>query len=180
MPERKSKRTSAVIKRRLLEEKLEKRRVAAENRIQKARLKTIQRSEFAHEAARLRKINENIFLLSETENSDQSPVNSSLEWDHSDETPPSFISCQSETSDADQIVRKVLEEIIELDESLDLTNTEKSNENLNARRNTSTDNNFLDAAVDTSPFNHLRWPPRLPSQEPEFNPPCPLFILKRL
>ena len=175
MPERKSKRTSAVIKRKLLEEKLEKRRVDAENRIQKARLKAIQRSEFVHEAARLRKINENIFcdnFLSETENSDQSPLNSSLEWDHSDETPPTFISCHSETSDADQIVRKVLEEIIELDESisLDLTDTKESNENLNARRNTSTDNNFLEAAVDTSPFNHLRWPPRLPSQEPEFNP----------
>ena len=128
MLERKSKRTSAVIKRRLLEEKLEKRRVDAENRIQKARLKTIQRSEFAQEAARLRKINKNIFcgnLLSETENCDQSPENSSLEWDHSGDTPPSFLSCQSETSDADQIVRKVIEEIIELDESLDLSDTEK-------------------------------------------------------
>ena len=71
-------------------------------------------------------------MLSENENSDQSPGNSSLEWDHSDETPPTFISCQSETSDADQIVRKVLEEIIELDESLprDLTDTEEFSENL--------------------------------------------------
>ena len=82
-------------------------------------------------------------MLSETENCDQSPENSSLEWDHSGDTPPSFLSCQSETSDADQIVRKVLEEIIELDDSLslDLTDTEESYENLNARRKTSTDNN---------------------------------------
>ena len=48
-------------------------------------------------------------LLSETENSDQSPENSSLKWNHSDETPPIFIGCQTETSDVDQIVKKVLE-----------------------------------------------------------------------
>ena len=98
MQERRSRRTSAVNKRRLLEEKLERRRINAEIRVQNARLKAIQKSDFANEAARLRKINENIFgenNLSETENRDLSPGNSSLEWDHSDETPPTFISCQS-------------------------------------------------------------------------------------
>lgn len=126
MPERQSKRTSAVNKRRLLEEKLEKRRVNAEIRIQKARLKIIQKSTyFAKEAARLRKINKNLFCDNTlSENDEQSPGNSSLEWDHSDETPPSFLSCQS---DSDQVVRDVLEDVIELDESLDLSDDGNSN-----------------------------------------------------
>ena len=167
MPEkRQSKRTSAVIKRRLLEQKLEKRRVDAEIRIQKARLKVIQRSEFAKEAARLRKINKNLFgeeLASRNEN--LSPGNSSLEWDHSDETVPSFLSRHSESSDIDKIIKEILEE--ELDYSIELLDQEISKK----RRNTSTDNNFLNTAVDeNSPYFHLRWPPRLPSQEPDFNP----------
>ena len=154
-----SKRSSAVYKRRLLELKLEKRRIRAEVRIQKARSRIIQKSKFANEAARLRNI------LSE--NCDQISEHSSLEWDHSDESPPSFISCQSGITNSDQIVKEILEDIVNLDDSIELSDAEFVNE----RRNTSTDNNFLDVAVDkVPPFNHLHWPPRLPSQEPDFNP----------
>ena len=141
-----SKRSSAVYKRRLLELKLEKRRIRAEVRIQKARSRIIQKSKFANEAARLRKI-------SLSENCDQSSEHSSLEWDHSDESPPSFISCQSGITNSDQIVKEILEDIVNLDDSIELSDSELV---VKARRNTSTDDSFLEVAVDkVPPFNLL-------------------------
>ena len=84
---RRSKRTSAVTKGRLLEEKLEKRRIESQERASKARLKQIQNSTEKEAAS-----TENLAIGNQlAENLDvEDPGDKSLEWDHSEDTPPSF------------------------------------------------------------------------------------------
>ena len=104
----------------------------------------------------------------------------SLEWDNSEETPPSFLTDRTTllTDRSQSVVDLIIDDILSLDnpaecqvepvlpEALDSGNS--------ARRNTSTNERFLDeahiAGVVPVPSNY-HWPPRFPSQEPEdFNP----------
>ena len=151
---RQSKRTSAVTKRRILEEKLEKRKLSSEINKQKVvskKLQTLQKKQFetfTKEALRLSDcVNR---LLSE-----QSQENINL----------------------DDPLERTVNEIITDIESLDDT-TENQNllNNLSLvldksarRRLTSTDFDFLESPVikTNSFFPHSLWPPRYPSQEPE-------------
>ena len=152
---------------RLLEEKLEKRRIESQERAEKARLKQIQNST-EEEAAN----SENLAIENQlAENLDvEDPGNKSLEWDHSEDTPPSF---SNETWSSSKAVEEIIEEIESLEESLEILETDKENpldnSKARSRTKTSTDNAFLDVGVEPIPPLNL-WPPRFPSQEPEFNP----------
>ena len=152
---------------RLLEEKLEKRRIESQERAEKARLKQIQNST-EEEAAN----SENLAIENQlAENLDvEDPGNKSLEWDHSEDTPPSF---SNETWSSSKAVEEIIEEIESLEESLEILETDKENpldnSKARSRAKTSTDNAFLDVGVEPIPPLNL-WPPRFPSQEPEFNP----------
>ena len=116
---RRSKRTSAVTKGRLLEEKLEKRRINSQDRAEKARLKQIQNSREESHVENLaikNQFNENL--------DDEEPGNKSLEWDHSEDTPPSF---SNETWDSNQDVDVIIHEIQNLNKSSENSDTEKEN-----------------------------------------------------
>ena len=160
---RRSKRTSAVTKGRLLEEKLEKRRINYQERAEKARFKQIQSSKEESHAENLaidNQINENF--------DDEEQVDKSLEWDHSEDTPPSF---SNETWDSNQTVDEIIHEIQNLNssENSDTGKEKPLDKEVKPRRQTSTDNAFLDSGEEPIPPLNL-WPPRFPSQEPEFNP----------
>ena len=104
-----SKRTSAVAKRSLLEEKLERRRIEAEARAEKTRLRLSQSS--TQETAESNRIVENLAENQLEENTDvEDQGNKSLEWDHSSDTPPSFI---NDTWDSNQAVEEIIQEILE-------------------------------------------------------------------
>ena len=140
-----SKRTSAITKRRLLEEKLQRRIVSREVRNQKLRsnhLRDLQSEE-------LRKFHEEAFRLS----------------DCVDRLLPS----DSDTESVDTLERTV-NEIIDGIASLDpvplLESTTIEEEATYRRRKTSTDHEFLDEPV-VGNFPGNSWPPRYPSQEPE-------------
>ena len=108
-----SNRTSAVTKRRLLEEKVEKRKVEAEIRIQKLKSRNLQNlhdqelQSFTEEAKRLSQIvDTNILLSSDSENNSG---NQSLDWDSNEEaTSPSFI---KDTRESDVAVDEIIQNI---------------------------------------------------------------------
>ena len=85
MSPRKSQRTSAVYKRRLLEKKLELRRQRALRRQNKARSKSTEESEAAKTVHQKQK------HLDEKLEGAQSHSEESLEWDDSNEPAPSFV-----------------------------------------------------------------------------------------
>ena len=151
---------------RLLEEKLEKRRIKSQERAEKARLKQIQHSTEEEAASKENLAIENQ-LADNLDEEDQG--DKSLEWDHSEETPPSFL---NDTWDSNKAVEEIIEEI-NIEEPLEISDTDKEsaldNKKFRSRAKTSTDNAFLDVAVEPIPPLNL-WPPRFPSQEPEFNP----------
>ena len=154
-------------KRRLLEEKLEKRKERALRRQNKSRsFKSFHESEAARN-----NVPQNKESLSENSEESQSHSRESLEWDHSDETAPSFVTNSWDSA--------------QLEEALKNLYRESSNEELNyplestpidSRRNTSTDYNFLKNSVAKNPpLRHFSWPPRFPSQEPEDIPLNPIL-----
>lgn len=141
MTQRRSKRTAAVTKRRLLEEKLNRRKSDLERR----RIRNLSRRElnvFDQEAERL---NELVGRL--LEESD------------------------SEFNESVDTLERTVNDIIGEIEKLGNLSTEESNveEQVSTRRNTSTDDNILSEPVerDLVHFPTLSWPPRTPSQEPE-------------
>ena len=140
MTQRRSKRTAAVTKRRLLEEKLNRRKSDLERR----RIRNLSRRElnvFDQEAERL---NELVGRL--LEESD------------------------SEFNESVDTLERTVNDIIGEIEKLGNLSTEESNveEQVSTRRNTSTDDNILSEPVerDLVHFPTLSWPPRTPSQEP--------------
>ena len=141
---------------RLLEEKLEKRRIESQERAEKARLKQVQNST-EKEAAD----SENLAIGNQlAENLDvEDPGNKSLEWDHSEDTPPSF---SNDTWSSSKAVEEIIEEIESLEESLEILETDKENpldnSKARSRTKTSTDNAFLDVGVEPIPPLNL-WPP---------------------
>ena len=187
-----SKRTSAVKKRRLLEEKLKKRREAADFRLLKSRSKALRNlyseefDSFTEEAFRLGEIVDSLNSSHPEPNSDCSENSEdqsfkSLEWDNSGETSPSFLTNRtSPLPDRRQSdVSDIIDSILNLDDSADCQEDppvpaliESGN---SARRNTSTDQQFLDQENPVSlepklPTNY-NWPPKFPSQEPDhFDP----------
>ena len=110
-----SKRSSAVTKRRLLEEKLEKRRVESEVRTEKARLKSIKTSAVKETVTIEKNLASEEELVENIDEEDQG--NKSLEWDHSDETPPSFA---EETWDSNKTVDEIIQNIEDLDKSVQI------------------------------------------------------------
>ena len=164
---RTSKRPSAVEKRRLLEEKLEKRKIESEVRTQKAQLKEIQISASEEAAQSSDLATKNLLDKNLDQEVDQS--GESLDWDFSEDTPPSF---SNENWNTDQAVEELNQEIDITSESSDADKENPlENKKVKSRRKTSTDNAFLDAGVDNiPPLHQFNWPPRLPSQEPEFIP----------
>ena len=186
-PRRQSKRTTATNKRRLLEEKRDKRAAEAKLRLQRKKSKDLQQlhsqelSKFSEEALRLGHIVDSLYSsYPESEGSEEDSFKS-LEWDDTEETPPSFVTDRTSsllTDRSQSVVDLIIDDILSLDnpaecqvepvlpEALDSGNS--------ARRNTSTNERFLDeahiAGVVPVPSNY-HWPPRFPSQEPEdFNP----------
>ena len=154
-------------KRRLLEEKLEKRKERALRRQNKSRsFKSLHESEAARN-----NVPQDKESLSENSEESQSHSQESLEWDHSDETAPSFVTNSWDSA--------------QLEEALKNLYREPSNEELNyplestpidSRRNTSTDYNFLrESVAKNPPLRHFSWPPRFPSQEPEDIPLIPIL-----
>ena len=112
-----SNRTSAVTKRRLLEEKVEKRKVEAEIRIQKLKSRNLQNlhdqelQSFTEEAKRLSQIVDTNFLLSS--DSENNSGNQSLDWDSNEEaTSPSFI---KDTRESDVAVDEIIQNIQNLE-----------------------------------------------------------------
>ena len=171
-----SARTSAIEKRRVLEDKLqerERRRSAREaSRSQSAdnirQQSIVEADEPFEEQAIADQVEED--NSSQVEGSSQS-----LDWDHSGD-PPSFISAALSPIDRDQgaILNK---SVHEQDNSLFLDNlanyqVDNSRDSValrpvnSVRRNTSTDNYFLEKNP-TSRVRTWTWPPRLPSQEPD-------------
>ena len=141
---------------------MERRRIESEVRAEKTRLRLSQSSTQGKTAE------SNIVENLADENLDvEDQGNKSLEWDHSADAPPSF---SNQTWDSNQTVEELIQDI--LDKTSEDSDTEKENPlgitKAKSRRKTSTDNAFLDVAVD--PLHQFLWPPRLPSQEPEFNP----------
>ena len=153
-----SKRHSAITKRRLLEDKLNKRKVEAEIRCQRNRSKLLQR---LHEAE-LKSFLEEALRLSQT-------VDRLL-----------LTSCSDSNLSVDSLeltVNEIIDNIQNLDKSSGnkeaLLDSPPTSTNRTRRRQT-TDPDFLeDRPVDNPQrtFPHPSWPPRYPSQEPdEFNP----------
>ena len=149
-----SKRHSAITKRRLLEDKLNKRKVEAEIRCQRNRSKLLQR---LHEAE-LKSFLEEALRLSQT-------VDRLL-----------LTSCSDSNLSVDSLeltVNEIIDNIQNLDKSSGnkeaLLDSPPTSTNRTRRRQT-TDPDFLeDRPVDNPQrtFPHPSWPPRYPSQEPE-------------
>ena len=147
-----SKRSTAVSKRRLLEEKLEKRRISTELRRQKEKSKHLrdlhkeELNEFSEEALRLSNCVDLYLEESETEKSKDK---------------------------LESTVDEIISEIGSLDntpEGQDLLNNLPSVLDITKRRRlTSTDFDFLESpTTSTNPrFPRSSWPARFPSQEPE-------------
>ena len=157
-PRRRSKRITTTNKRRLLEEKLEKRADEAKLRLLRKKSKDLQQlhsqelNKFSEEALRLGQIVDSLYSSHpESEGSEEESFKS-LEWDDTEETPPSFITDRTSSllTDRSQSVDLIINDILSLDnpaecqvepvlpEALDSGNS--------ARRNTSTDERFLDEA----------------------------------
>ena len=187
-----SKRTSAVKKRRLLEEKLKKRKEEADFRLLKAKSRALRNlyseelESFTEEAFRLGEIADSLYNHPQQncESSESSGDQSfkSLEWDNSGDTSPSFLTNRtSPLPDRSQsVVNDIISSILNLDDSADyqedpLVPALIESGNSASRRNSSTDQQFLDQGkpvkvVPKLPTNY-NWPPKFPSQEPDhFDP----------
>ena len=156
MTQRRSKRTTAVTKGRLLEETLERRKGEAEIRKLKNRSRTLEElrkqelDSFTKEAAKLSDLVDRL------------------------------VESDSELEDSVETLEKTVNEIIEGIHSLHNSPTDKEeletfnlSKEVSRRRNTSTNNGILDDPVEVNPiqFPALSWPPRSPSQGSEgFNP----------
>ena len=186
---RQSKRSTTVTKSRLLEEKLKKRSVEANLKLQGKKSKALkelhlqEKDEFAQEARKLSSTVDALYPKHSSESSDGSY--NSLDWDSSEESHPSFLIEESRTSlltdNTRSVVDDIIEDILSLDKSAECREEylpEALDSGPSVRRKTSTDNHFLDSPpVGVVPQTGFPWPPRVPSQEPEhFNPYDPLTI----
>ena len=137
MSPRKSKRTSAVLKRRLLEAKLRARKERSLRRKNKSRSKS---KNFLESEAAKNEVSPS--LRSVGENSEESHHSQeSLEWDHSDETAPTFV---TNTWDSDELEVALQNLYHSLGETSDKENNYPLESTpIKTRRNTSTDYNFL-------------------------------------
>ena len=177
---RQSKRSAAVTKRRLLELKLEKRAAETDLRLQKKKSEALKKvysqeiNKFSEEALRLGQIVDTLYP------NHPSSEDLSLEWDNSEETPPSFLTDRTTllTDRSQSVVDELIDDILNLDTPAEcqdvVIHPEALDSGNSARRNTSTDNQFLDEAPLASVVpghSNFDWPPRFPSQEPEdFDP----------
>ena len=185
MTPRLSKRTLAVNKRRQLEAKLQKRKEAADFRLElsksRARSKALERLHnqelrlFTEEAFRLFDVVESIEYSPGSELNQEEIAESlsqeSLEWDNSEEAP-SFLTA---TSKSDPSVDEIIEEILCPSPTEAYLHDQENLDQDKSRRKTSTDPDFLEdlgpAPGEKHARNPLNWPPRFPSAEPEvFSP----------
>ena len=172
-PLRRSSRPSTVTKREELEKELSRRQIASEVKVLKSRSTAIgelhgeELKLFAEEARRLSELVDRI-LDEDSDPLDNSKLNQSLVWDsHESTTSPSFVTGNS--SQVSLSVQEIIEEV------LSKSVTEGDEENLvinqiDTRRNTSTDENFLTSSPVEDRYQrqvNFPWPPRFPSQEPE-------------
>ena len=98
--------------------------------------------------------------------SENNSGNQSLDWDSNEEaTSPSFI---KDTRESDVAVDEIIKNIQNLDSQLV---TEQSRDKVK-RKKTSTDYEFLEGPA-TKKY-HFSWPPKYPSQEPEYLEPAGL------
>ena len=157
-------------KRRLLEEKLDQRKERALRRQNKSRLsKSSQKSEAAKN-----NVPKNKKSLSENSEESQGDSQESLEWDHSDETAPSFVTNSWESDQLEEALKNLYREASDEELNYPLESTP-----IDFRRNTSTDYNFLrESVAKNPPLRHFSWPPRFPSQEPEDIPLNPILPQK--
>ena len=175
-PRRLSLRPLAVNKRKLLEDKLKKRREEADFRREKSRSKILKKLYdqelrlFTEEAFRLSEIADR-FDLELNKNLDADNLSQeSLEWDNSEEVP-SFLTANS---NSDPSVEELIEEILSTPNSTE--GGLQDQEDLDrSRRITSTDPDFLEEpgpeVSENTRYPNLNWPPRFPSAEPEvFSP----------
>ena len=121
---------------------------------------------YSEEASRLGQL---VDTLVSSDKDSESSVE--LEWDDSEERPPSFI---TERTLSDKTVDEIIDSIQHLDSP-----TVSQEDHLvpetpvfveSTRRNTSTDNQFLDEVATANlnkKFPNYNWPPKYPSQEPE-------------
>ena len=157
-------------KRRLLEEKLEQRKERALRRQNKSRLS---KSSQGSEAAK-NNVPKNKKSLSENSEESQGHSRESLEWDHSDETAPSFVTNSWESDQLEEALKNLYREASDEQIVYPLESTP-----IESRRNTSTDYNFLrESVAKNPPPRHFSWPPRFPSQEPEDFPLNPILPQK--
>ena len=188
---RQSKRPETVSNSESLKKKLEEKSNKADLRKQKLRSKQLQKLQeeelelYTAEAAKLCELADRLLQCdSESETTGDQSFHS-LEWDNSEETPPSFLEeNRGEPSISQQFTRhvsdtglvdEIVQEILNPDNTEEVTQGPTDQETAtrnSSRRNTSTDNQFLDLdpAISDSNFQALQWPPRFPSQEPEFRP----------
>ena len=103
---RQSKRSSAVTKRRLFEEKIQKRKQEADLRSIRKRSEVLINS-YSEEASRLGQL---VDTLVSSDKDSESSVE--LEWDDSEERPPSFI---TERTLSDKTVDEIIDSIQNLD-----------------------------------------------------------------
>ena len=115
---RQSKRSSAITKRRLLEEKIQKRQEGADFRSLKSRSKAIRNlhsqelDAYSEEALRLVQIIERFYPSSPDSESSEDQSFRSLEWDDSGETSPTFL---SERTHSDKAIDDLVDSINNLD-----------------------------------------------------------------
>ena len=162
MSPRKSKRTSAVLKRRLLEKKLELRKQRALRRQNRSQSKNTEKSDAAKSDSDLKQkhLDEKLRGALSHSHSEES-----LEWDDSNETAPSFVTNSWESDQLEEALINLYSswEAPENQENYPLESTP-----VDSRRKTSTDHNFLrESVAKNPPIRHFSWPPRFPSQEVE-------------
>ena len=122
-----SKRSTAVTKRRVLEEKLEKRREELALRSQKKKSKALQKlhsqeiDSYSEEALRLGEIVDRLYASAPDSDSSDNQSFKSLEWDNSDEAPPSFLAdrTHSLTERTQSDVNDIIDSILNLDNPAD-------------------------------------------------------------
>ena len=150
---RQSRRSTTVAKSRLLEEKLKRRSVEANLKLQGKKSKALkelhlqEKDDFAQEASKLSSTVDALYPKNTSESSDGSYK--SLEWDVSEDSPPSFLTEESRTSlltDRTQsVVDDIIEDILSLDKPAECQEEylpEALDSGPSVRRKTSTDNNF--------------------------------------
>ena len=165
--------------------KIEKRQEEADLRLQRktsTALKNLHSQElrkFKEEAFRLSNLVDHLYPIAPTGNSSDDLSYKSLEWDNSEESSPSFVTNRTSflSDRSHSVVDDIIDNILGLDnpaECQEEFSPEALDSGTSVRRNTSTDNQFLDPPPASSvvpQIDNYQWPPRFPSQEPEvFDP----------